>query len=207
MDVIGLTGGIAAGKSVVAARLAEWGAHIIDADALAREVVEPGTPALAAIVDRFGSGVLDVNGALDRAALGEIIFGDEQLRLDLNAIVHPAVRQAYEERVLQVEAKDPRSIVVYDVPLLAEARAASEFSMVIVVDAPAATRIDRLVTRRGMKRPAAEARVAAQASDAERRAMADVVIDSSGSLESTMAQVDALWKSIVAERAAGIPRG
>ncbi len=205
MDVIGLTGGIAAGKSAVAARFAELGARIIDADALAREVVEPGTPALAAIVERFGPGVLDATGALDRAALGAIIFGDDAQRLALNAIVHPAVREAYARRVAAIEAEDPAAVTIYDVPLLAEARAASEFSAVIVVDAPAATRIERLVTLRGMERPAAEARVAAQIPDAERRAMADHVIDASGSLERTLEQVDALWESILAERAAGIP--
>ncbi len=205
MDVIGLTGGIAAGKSAVAARFAELGARIIDADALAREVVETGTPALAAIVERFGPGVLDATGALDRAALGAIIFGDDAQRLALNAIVHPAVREAYARRVAAIEAEDPAAVTIYDVPLLAEARAASEFSAVIVVDAPAATRIERLVTLRGMERPAAEARVAAQIPDAERRAMADHVIDASGSLERTLEQVDALWESILAERAAGIP--
>ena len=201
MDVIGLTGGIAAGKSAVAARFAEHGARIIDADALAREAVEPGTPALAAIVERFGPGVLGADGALDRAALGA-----GRQRLALNAIVHPAVRDAYARRVAAIEAEDPAAIIIYDVPLLVEARAASEFSSVIVVDAPAATRIERLVALRGMERPAAEARVAAQIPDAERRALADHVIDASGTLERTLEQVDALWESIVAERAAGIPR-
>lgn len=206
MDVIGLTGGIAAGKSAVAARFAEHGARIIDADALAREAVEPGTPALAAVVDRFGPGVLTADGALDRAALGAIVFGDEQHRLALNAIVHPAVREAYARRVDAIEADDPAAVVIYDVPLLVEARAASEFSSVIVVDAPAATRIERLVTLRGMERSAAEARVAAQIPDAERRALADHVIDASGTLERTIEQVDALWESILAERAPRIPR-
>lgn len=200
MEVIGLTGGIAAGKSAVAARLAEHGAVVIDADRLAREAVEPGTPGLSAIVDRFGARVLDAAGALDRAALGAIIFGDEQDRRDLNAIVHPEVRRLFHERVAEAVEQDPDGIVVYDVPLLVEARAAEEFALVVVVDAPAAQRIERLVTLRGMDRASAESRVAAQVTDEERRALADVVIDSSGSLEGTLAQADALWAQLM-ERA------
>lgn len=203
MDVIGLTGGIAAGKSAVAARLRELGAVVIDADALAREVVEPGTPGLAAIAARFGSEVLDADGALDRARLGAIVFGDDVARADLNAIVHPEVRRRYDELVAEAFARDPDAIVVYDVPLLAEARAASDFGLVIVVDAPADVRLERLVALRGMDREQARARIAAQISDEERRAMADVVIDSSGTIAHTMEQVDALWERLVAQRSVG----
>lgn len=205
MDVIGLTGGIAAGKSAVAARLAELGAVVIDADRLAREVVEPGTPGLAAIAQRFGDAVLAPDGSLDRARLGSIVFTDDAARRDLNAIVHPAVQRRYDELVAEAFARDPGAIVVYDVPLLAEARAASEFALVVVVDAPPEVRLERLVTLRGMDRSEARARIGAQIPDADRRAMADVVIDSSGTLDHTLEQVDALWERLVAQRAVGGP--
>ncbi|MDO8338864.1 MAG: dephospho-CoA kinase [Microcella sp.] len=205
MDVIGLTGGIAAGKSAVAARLAELGAVVIDADRLAREVVEPGTPGLAAIVHRFGDAVLAPDGSLDRARLGSLVFADVSARRDLNAIVHPEVQRRYGELVVEAFARDADAIVVYDVPLLAEARAASEFALVVVVDAPPEVRIDRLVSLRGMSRADARARIDAQIPDAERRAMADVVIDASGTLEHTLEQVDALWERLVAQRAVGGP--
>lgn len=200
MDVVGLTGGIAAGKSTVARRLAEHGAVIIDADALARQAVEPGSPGLAQIVEHFGPDVLAADGSLDRPALGRRVFADEEARQILNGIVHPEVRRLYANAVADARARDPRAVIVYDVPLLAEARAADEFGTIAVVDAPAAVRIDRLVSLRGMDRAEAENRVAAQISDAERRAMADVVIDSSGSVDETLAQTDALWGRLVAER-------
>jgi dephospho-CoA kinase len=202
VDVIGLTGGIAAGKSTVAARLAELGAIVIDADRLARDAVALGSPGLAAVVARFGPQVLDGDGALDRAALGAIIFGDPDDRAALNAIVHPEVRRLYRERVQAIAAADPDAIVVYDVPLLVEARAADEFRLIVVVHAPADLRVERLVSLRGMDPASARDRVAAQASDDERLAVADVVIDTSGSIESTLAQTDALWERLVAERAA-----
>lgn len=205
MDVIGLTGGIAAGKSAVAARLAELGAVVIDADRLAREVVEPGTPGLAAVAHRFGDAVLAPDGSLDRARLGSIVFADDSARRDLNAIVHPAVQRRYDELVAEAFARDPEAIVVYDVPLLAEARAASDFSLVIVVDAPPEVRLERLVSLRGMDRSEARARIEAQIPDADRRAMADVVIDSSGTLDHTLEQVDAVWERLVAQRAVGGP--
>ncbi len=202
MDVIALTGGIAAGKSTVAARLAEHGAIVIDADQLAREAVAPGSPGLAAVVERFGAAVLTDDGALDRAALGSIIFGDETERAALNAIVHPEVRRLYRALVDRIAEADPDAIVVYDVPLLVEARAADEFALVVVAHAPAEVRVDRLVDLRGLDRASAQARVQAQASDAERLALADVVIDTSGTLESTIEQVDALWRRLVADQAA-----
>jgi dephospho-CoA kinase len=203
VDVIGLTGGIAAGKSAVAARLAELGAVIIDADHLAREVVEPGSDALDAIVRRFGADVVTAGGSLDRERLGSIVFSDAAARGDLNAIVHPAVKARYDAVVAEAFARDPNAIVIYDVPLLVEARAASEFSAVIVVDAPADVRLSRLVTLRDMDPEAARARIASQASDDERRAIADEIIDASGTLEHTLEQVDALWARLVAQRAVG----
>lgn len=202
MDVIALTGGIAAGKSTVAARLAEHGAIVIDADQLAREAVAPGSPGLAAVVERFGAAVLTDDGALDRSALGSIIFGDATERAALNAIVHPEVRRLYRAHVDRIAEVAPDAIVVYDVPLLVEARAANEFTLVVVAHAPAEVRVDRLVALRGLDRASAQARVQAQASDAERLALADVVIDTSGTLESTIEQVDALWRRLVADRAA-----
>lgn len=202
MDVIALTGGIAAGKSTVAARLAEHGAIVIDADQLAREAVAVGSPGLAAVVDRFGPAVLTDDGALDRAALGSIIFGDDAERGALNAIVHPEVRRLYRARVARIAETDPDAIVVYDVPLLVEARSADEFALVVVVHAPAEVRIERLVALRGLDRASARARVQAQASDAERLAVADIVIDTSGTIESTIEQVDALWQRLLADRAA-----
>ena len=199
--MIGLTGGIAAGKSVVSARLAQHGAVVIDADVLAREAVAPGTPGLEAVRRRFGDDVLAPDGSLDRAALGALVFADPRARTDLNAIVHPEVHRLYRERLQSLEASDPRAIVVYDVPLLVEARSADEFAAVVVVHAPADLRVERLVALRGMERASALDRVAAQASDDERLAVADVVIDTSGTLAHTIEQVDALWERLVAERA------
>lgn len=203
MDVVGLTGGIAAGKSTVAGRLAELGAIVIDADQLAREAVQPGSPGLDAVVQRFGVAVLSDDGSLDRAALGRIVFADEEARRALNGIVHPEVRRRYAEAVADARAQNPDAVIVYDVPLLAEARAADEFGTIVVVDAPAEMRIARLVELRGMDRREAENRVGSQISDADRRAMADVVVDSSGTLEQTLAQTDALWRRLVAERDGG----
>lgn len=203
MDVVGLTGGIAAGKSTVATRLAELGAVVIDADRLAREAVQPGSPGLAAIVAHFGDAVLSDDGSLDRAALGRIVFADEEARGVLNGIVHPEVRRRYAEAVADARANDSDAVIVYDVPLLAEARAADEFGTIVVVDAPAETRIARLVELRGMDRREAENRVGSQISDAERRAMADVVIDSSGTLDETLAQTDELWRRLRAGSSAG----
>jgi len=201
VDVIGLTGGIAAGKSVVSARLAELGAIVIDADLLARAAVAPHTPGLEAVRRRFGDSILGADGTLNRPALGAVVFSDPTARADLNAIVHPEVRRLYRERLSQITAIDRHAIVVYDVPLLVESRTAEEFSLVIVVHAPAAQRVERLVALRGMQRVSALDRVAAQATDNERLAVADVVIDTSGTLEHTLEQVDALWERLVVERA------
>ena len=199
MDVIGLTGGIAAGKSLVAARLAALGAVVIDADVLAREAVALGSPGLAEIQQRFGDAVLAADGSLDRAALGSLVFSDADARAELNAIVHPEVLRLYRERLAAIESADPSAIVVYDVPLLVEARSAAEFAEVVVVHAPAEQRVERLVALRGLDRASAQHRVDAQASDDERRAVADVVIDSSGTVENTLQQVDALWQRLRVE--------
>lgn len=199
MHLIGLTGGIASGKSAVAQRLASHGAVVIDADALAREVVEPGTPGLAAIAERFGDGLVTADGALDRPALGAIIFADAQARLDLNAITHPLVQQRARELMAAADARDPSAVVVYDVPLLLEASAQDgyhRFEKIVVVEAEPATRIRRLVELRGMSEADAARRIASQATDAERRAIADIVIDSNGTLDQTLAQADALWEQL-----------
>ncbi|MEO8906708.1 MAG: dephospho-CoA kinase [Microbacteriaceae bacterium] len=200
MYLIALTGGIASGKSTIAARLAERGAVIVDADRLAREVVEPETPALAAIVERFGPGVLQADGSLDRSALARIVFSDEQSRLALNAITHPAVWSRALQLFARAEAGDPDSIVVYDVPLLAEVTQGRpmHFDRVVVAHAPVETRIRRLVDLRGFSQADAAARVAAQASDNERLSVADVVIDTGGTLAKTVEQADELWRQAVA---------
>ncbi|MCX7521654.1 dephospho-CoA kinase [Microbacterium sp. STN6] len=196
MPVVALTGGIASGKSTVAARLVEHGAVLVDADRLAREVVEPGTPALAQIARRFGPGVIDTDGLLNRPALGAIVFGDEQSLRDLNAITHPAVWRLAKERFAEAFASDPDVVVVYDVPLLVEASGDRplHFDRVVVVHADREERIRRLVELRGLSREEAERRLDAQASDAERLAVADEVIDANGTLNETLRQVDELWR-------------
>ncbi|PPF19415.1 MULTISPECIES: dephospho-CoA kinase [unclassified Rathayibacter] len=196
MHLVALTGGIASGKSTVARRLAEHGAVVVDADVLAREVVEPGEPALAAIAERFGPSVIRADGALDRPALGAIVFSDAAARADLNAITHPAVTLRSQRLFAEAAEADPDAVVVYDVPLLAEGRGAGEFDEVVVVHAPQHLRIERLVARRGLTEEEARARVSSQASDEERLALADVVIDSSGTLEETLARTDALWERL-----------
>ncbi|TFD67902.1 dephospho-CoA kinase [Cryobacterium ruanii] len=207
MYLIGLTGGIASGKSTVAKRLAFWGAVVIDADQLARDVVEPGTAVLAAISAEFGSAVLLPDGSLNRPALGAIIFRDPVRRERLNAITHPAVRELTRNRVAQATAANPHAIVVYDVPLLAEAIAGGllAFDLIVVVHADAETRIRRMEELRGLTREEAMHRIAAQASDEERLALADVVIDNSDSVDAIQAQVDALWERVRTAEAARLP--
>ncbi|MBF4462399.1 MULTISPECIES: dephospho-CoA kinase [unclassified Rathayibacter] len=200
MHLVALTGGIASGKSTVARRLAEHGAVVVDADRIAREMVEPGSPALAAIAERFGQGVLRPDGALDRAALGAVVFADATAREDLNSITHPAVAVRSQQLFAAAAAADPRAVVVYDVPLLVEGRGAGEFDEVVVVHAPQETRVQRLVSLRGMTETEARARVGAQASDEERLALADVVVDSSASLEETLSRADEVWEHLAARR-------
>ncbi|MCM6760845.1 dephospho-CoA kinase [Rathayibacter sp. ZW T2_19] len=196
MHLVALTGGIASGKSTVARRLAEHGAVVVDADRLAREVVEPGEPALEAIAERFGASMIREDGTLDRPALGAVIFSDSAARADLNAITHPAVTARSQRLFAEAGAADPAAVVVYDVPLLAEGRGSAEFDEVVVVHAPQQTRIERLIALRGLTETEARSRVTAQASDEERLALADRVLDSSGSLEQTLARADELWAEL-----------
>jgi len=186
---VGLTGGIASGKSLVAAELAERGAIIIDADVLAREVVKPGTPALAAIVERFGSEVLN-DGQLNRSRLAEIVFADPLARRDLERIVHPAVRA----RAVELErAADAAAVVVHVIPLLVETGQQQNFDFVVTVDVDQETQIQRLIARNRFSRAEAESRIAAQATREERRAAADVVLDNTGSVAQLREQIAALW--------------
>ncbi|MCB1274136.1 MAG: dephospho-CoA kinase [Leucobacter sp.] len=203
MKLIGLSGGIASGKSTIARRLETLGAVRIDADQLAREAVDPGSAALAAIVERFGPSVLAPSGELDRAALGARVFGDARALGALNGIVHPAVRELAQRRIAEVAATDPAAIVVYEVPLLVEAGVSLPWDLVVMADAPAALRATRLIELRGMTPADARRRIESQASDEERRAVADVLIDTSGSEEWTLEQVDALWERVSADPPAG----
>ncbi|MCC2031967.1 dephospho-CoA kinase [Microbacterium allomyrinae] len=205
MPLVALTGGIASGKSTIARRLAAHGAAVVDADQIVREVQQPGSPVLAAIAAEFGDGMLMAGGALDRAALGGRVFGDDAAVARLNAIVHPAVRAESARRFAAAFADDPAAVVVYDVPLLVEARADDPWALVIVAHAPAEVRMRRLVELRGMNERDAAARIASQAPDDVRLAIADVVIDTSGELDETLRQVDELWAELdtrIAVRAA-----
>ncbi|WP_019137252.1 dephospho-CoA kinase [Cellulomonas massiliensis] len=201
MQRIGLTGGIAAGKSVAARRFAELGAVVVDSDVLAREALAPGSVGLDAVVEEFGAEVLDDQGALDRAALGRRVFADDEARRRLEAIVHPVVRRLSAEREAAAAAADPAAVVVHDIPLLVETGQADTFHVVVVVHAPALLRVERLVRLRGMARDDAEARVAAQADDETRLAAADVVLDGTGSEAELRTQVDDLWARLSVERA------
>lgn len=195
MYLIGLTGGIASGKSVVARRLSERGAVHIDADQLARQVVEPGTAALARIEEEFGPGVIAADGSLDRSALGTIIFSDPDRRAVLNGITHPAVKELAGRLMAEAAERDPGAVVVYDVPLLIEAGVGQEhpFDLVVVVNASTETRIRRMVELRAMSREEATHRVNSQATDTERLAIADVVINNDGDIDHTMLQADQLY--------------
>ncbi|WP_265446736.1 dephospho-CoA kinase [Flexivirga meconopsidis] len=195
MLFVGLTGGIGSGKSTVSSRLTELGAVVIDADRLAREVVEPGAPGLAQIAKRFGDEVLQADGTLDRPALGAIVFADPEARRDLERITHPRIA----ELTAQARAAAPReAIVVHDMPLLVETGLAANYDLVLIVDASEQVRLDRLVRDRGMAVEDARARIAAQATDEQRRAVADVVLDNNGTREQLLAQVDAVWRERLA---------
>lgn len=196
MMLVALTGGIAAGKSTIAERFRDRGAYIIDADRLAREVVEPGEAALDRIVAVFGSEVLSSDGSLDRPRLAALVFGDKKRLEQLNRIMHPAIRQRGDERVAHIREQDPSGIVIYDIPLLVEGNDDREWDAIVVAEAPDDVRVHRLVTLRGMTEADARARLRHQASNEERRQVADYLIDTSGSIESTLEQVDAIWEEL-----------
>jgi dephospho-CoA kinase len=186
---------VAAGKSTVAAMLTELGAVVIDADRLAREVVAPGSEGLAAVVEAFGERVLTADGAMDRPAVGAVVFGDEPARRRLEAIIHPRVRA----RAAELEAAAPEgSVVVHDIPLLAETGQAGSFDAVVVVDVPVATQVARMVELRGMTREDAQARVAAQASREDRLAVATYVVDNTGTPEQLRARVAEVYAALAA---------
>jgi len=197
MLLIGLTGGIGSGKSAVATRLAELGAIVIDADAIAREVVEPGTDGLAEVVAEFGPEVLTATGELDRPALGRLVFADPQRRQALERIIHPRVR-ARSAEILSTAPDD--AVVVNDIPLLVETGQAKNFPLVIVVLAAEDVRVARLLRDRGMSEEDARARIAAQATDEQRREVADIVIVNDGTLEDLRVAVDAAWWDTIRTR-------
>lgn len=190
MKLIGLTGGIGAGKSTVSARLAERGAVIVDADAITRDLQQPGRPVFAAIVERFGSGIVAGDGTLDRQALADIVFNDKAALAELNMLTHPAVGEAIAERIAEERATD--HVVVLDVPLMVES-GMYPVAGLIVVDCPAEEALRRLVTHRGMGEVDARARMARQASREERLARADVVIDNSGDPDALDEQIERVW--------------
>ena len=197
---VGLTGGVASGKSTVAALLRELGAVVVDSDVLAREVVEPGTPGLAAVVEAFGPEVLTADGALDRPALGAVVFGDEAARRRLEAILHPLIRA----RAAELEAAAPEgTVVVHDIPLLVETGQAGRFDAVLVVDVPVETQVERMVRDRGMSRGDALARVAAQADRAQRLAAATHVVDNTGTREDLRDRVTEVLAELVSAGSTG----
>lgn len=197
MPLIALTGGIAAGKSTVAAKFRELGAHVISADELVRFVQRRGNPTLFAIRERFGVGVIDSNGELDRAALGRLIFDDGIARADLESLVHPAIGTEFRARVADIQSQDPDAIIVYDIPLLVETSRTKEFDGVIVLTCDPEVRHERLVSMRGLSSDEAWARIDSQATEAARVAVADWLIDSSGSIEETVGRCDVVWNEIV----------
>ncbi|MCD4527288.1 dephospho-CoA kinase [Nocardioides sp. cx-173] len=190
---VGLTGGIASGKSTVAAILAELGAVVIDADKLAREVVERGTPGLAEVVEAFGEALLTPDGDLDRPAMGTVVFGDEAKRRTLEQIVHPLV---FERIVALEEAAPEGAVVVHDIPLLAESGRADTFDAVLVVDVPPETQVERMLRDRGWTREDAQARISSQATREDRLAVATHVIDNTGSLEELRQRVEEVYAGL-----------
>ena len=189
--LIGLTGGIGSGKSTVAKRLVELGATEIDADLLAREVVAPGTQGLAEVAERFGSDLVDSNGALNRALLAERAFSSEENRKDLEAILHPKIQKLSRERIAQATG-----LVVYTIPLLVETNSTLPFDKILTVSAPVDLRVERLVQSRGMTEAEARARIAAQASDDQRESVADYVINADCTMEDLFAQVDRIHAEV-----------
>ncbi|QLD12900.1 dephospho-CoA kinase [Microbacterium oleivorans] len=198
MPLIALTGGIASGKSTIARRLAEHGAVVVDADQIVRDVQRPGSPVLERIAAEFGSHLVLADGVLDRASLAAVVFADPAARERLNAIVHPAVRAESQRRFDAEFAARADAVVVYDVPLLVEARVDDPWDLIVVAHASAAVRADRLQRLRGMTPDEADRRIAAQVPDETRLAIADVVIDTGGDLGETIAGADALWERLTA---------
>jgi dephospho-CoA kinase len=192
--LVGLTGGIGSGKSTVARLLEKRGAVVFDADLLAREAVEPGTPGHAAVIDRFGADVLAPGGELDREALASIVFADPAARRDLEQIVHPEVRRLFAEGT---EAyRDTDRVVVFSAPLLVETGMHTAFEILVVVSATVATQIERLMRQRGMSEPSIRARIDAQAPLEDKAAAADFLVDNEGSLDELESQVQQLWNDL-----------
>jgi dephospho-CoA kinase len=199
--LVGLTGGIGSGKSTVARLLERRGAVVFDADVLAREAVEPGTPGHTAVIERFGANVLAPGGELDREALASIVFADPAARRDLEAIVHPEVRRRFAEGT--EEYQDTERVVVFSAPLLVETGMHSAFDLLVVVSASTATQIDRLMRDRGMSEETVRSRIAAQATPEARAEVADVLLDNEGSLEELHQQVERLWSELSERATAG----
>ncbi len=196
MYIVGLTGGIASGKSTVAAHWASLGGYEIDADQLARQVVAPGTAGAAAIRAKFGDDIFELDGSLNRAKLGSIVFADASRRQALEAIVHPLVKAAAQK---MVAAQPENSIVIYNVPLLVEASVDLPFDKVITVEAPVEKQIERLIQNRGITKQDAEARIASQASPAQRANAADIILNSNQSLELMLGDATTIWNQIERE--------
>lgn len=194
MLLVGLTGGIGSGKSTVARMLEARGAVVFDADALARQAVEPGTPGHDAVVERFGANVLGPGGDLDREALASIVFADPAARRDLEAIVHPEVRRLFAEG--SEAYRDDDVVVVFSAPLLVETGMHTAFEVLVVVSTPVETQIERLLRDRGMREDSIRSRIAAQAPLEEKAAVADVIVDNEGTLDELEAQVDRLWNDL-----------
>lgn len=192
MFLIGLTGGIASGKSTVSRLLAEHGADIIDADLVAREVIEPGTTGFNSVVAKFGSGIVEDNGRISRESLAQIVFADSKKRLELEGILHPLIRA----RTLELIQTSTSDVVVYAVPLLVEAKVDYPFDLVVTVESGIENQIERLVSNRSYSREQAEARVEAQASSDKRRARADIALENTGSIEELISQVSNLWRRV-----------
>ena len=193
--LIGLTGGIGAGKSTVAKLFEERGVPIVDADAIARDVVKPGQPALVELVEYFGDGIVGAGGELNRGKLAEVAFADAESHEALNAIMHPAISAETAKRIDAL--RGDHSVIVHDVPLLVEAGLAGNYDLTVLVDTPAEVRLQRLTELRGMDSEDAKKRIAAQATDEQRRAVCDVALDNSGDIEHLRAQFEEMWERFI----------